>query len=151
MKNKILPCLILITALAGCNKNKNVLTEAEVMAVINKFDNGWQHKNLKEVDETLSPVYVYFTQSGGTFSRDGVVQTAGSSEYLLDKMKRSSFTIALYGNTAVVSTRWQGKGIYKQTPFNEDQRCSITIIKKDNKVQILSEHCTPIKQVKVFH
>jgi hypothetical protein len=151
MKNTNTICLVLITALAGCYKTKNTLTEQEVMAIINKFDNGWRHKNLKEVDETLSPVYVYFTQSGGTFSRDSVVQTAGSSSYLLDKMERSSFTISLYGNTAVVSTRWQGKGIYKGSPFDEDQRCSITLIKKDNKVQILTEHCTPIRQNAVFH
>jgi hypothetical protein len=36
-------------------------------------------------------------------------------------------------------------------PFDEDQRCSITIIKKDNKVEILSEHCTPIKSTRAFH
>jgi uncharacterized lipoprotein YehR (DUF1307 family) len=151
MKNTIILCLVLVASLTGCNKTKNTLTEQEVMAIINKFDDGWRHKNLKEVDETLSPVYVYFTQSGGTFSRDSVVQTAGSPEYLLDKMERSSFTVSLYGNTAVVSTRWKGKGIYKGTAFDEDQRCSITIIKKDNKVQILTEHCTPIKQNAVFH
>jgi hypothetical protein len=151
MKNTFLLYLILITALTGCYKTKNTLTELEVMAIINKFDDGWRHKNLKEVDETLSPVYVYFTQSGGTFNRDSIVQTAGSSEYLLDKMDRSSFIVSLYGNTAVVSTRWQGKGIYKGTPFDEDQRCSITIIKKDGKVQILTEHCTPIKLKAVFH
>jgi hypothetical protein len=151
MKNIIIICLFFITVLSGCNKSRNTITEQEVMVIINKFDNGWRHKSSREVDETLSPVYVYFTQSGGTFSRDSVVQTAGSPAYLLDKMDRSSYIISLYGNTAVVSTRWKGKGIYKGTPFDEDQRCSITIIKKDNKVQILSEHCTPIKQNTIFH
>jgi len=151
MKNTIIICLFLLTTLTGCYKTKNILTEEEVMLIINKFDEGWRHKSSKEVDETLSPVYIYFTQSGGLFIRDSIVQTAGSPEYLLDTMERNSFSVSLYGNTAVVSTRWKGKGVYKGIPFNEDQRCSITIIKKDNKVQILSEHCTPIKQNKIFH
>jgi hypothetical protein len=66
-------------------------------------------------------------------------------------MSRSEIAITLYGNTAIVSTRWKGKGSYRGTPFNEDQRCSIVLIKKDNKVEILSEHCTPIRTNIIFH
>jgi hypothetical protein len=119
--------------------------------VINQFDDGWRNKNLQKVDSVLSPLYVYFTQSGGVFSRDSVVATAGESAYNLQSMSRSEFEIMLNGNTAVASTRWKGKGIYRGTPFDEDQRCSIVVIKKDNRVEILSEHCTPIKTNRVFH
>ena len=66
-------------------------------------------------------------------------------------MDRCELVVALYENTAVVSPRWLGKGTYKDIPFDEDQRCSVTIIKKDNKVQILLEHCTPIRFKQVFH
>lgn len=151
MKNALIIFIISTLMLGGCIIKQQNITEDEVLEIIKKFDDGWRNKNLKQVDETLSPIYVYFTQSGGTFSRDSVVQTAGSAQYLLDRMDRSTFTVSLYGNTAVVSTRWKGKGIYKGTPFNEDQRCSIILIKKDSKVQILSEHCTPIKANAVFH
>jgi hypothetical protein len=121
------------------------------MNAINKFDYGWEHKDLKAVDSVLSPAYIYFTQSGGTFSRDSVVATAGQNTYILDRVSRSEFVITTYGNTAVVSTRWRGKGIYRGTPFDEDQRCSVVLIKKDNRVEILSEHCTPVKANRIFH
>ena len=127
------------------------ITKEEVIAAIKKFDNGWEHKNLHAVDSVLSPSYIYFTQSGGTFSRDSVVATAGENSYLLHDMSRSEFDITLDGNTAIVSTRWKGKGTYRGTPFDEDQRCSIVLIKKNNKVEILSEHCTPIKGSRIFH
>lgn len=127
------------------------ITKEEVINAINKFDNGWENKNLKAVDSVLSPAYIYFTQSGGTFSRDSVVATAGENSYLLNNMSRTEFDITLYGNTAIVSTRWKGKGSYRGEPFDEDQRCSIMLIKKDNKVEILSEHCTPIKGNTIFH
>jgi Domain of unknown function (DUF4440) len=150
MKKYTAPFLFLLLA-AACTSKKSALTKEEVVAVINRFDAGWNSKNLAAVDSVLAPGYVYFTQSGGTFSRDSVVATAGSPAYALDHVNRTDYEVQLYGNTAIASTRWQGSGIYKGIPFNEDQRCSITIVKKGNKVEILSEHCTPIKPAVLFH
>lgn len=140
----------LLTVFFSC-KRTDLLTEHEVLEVIGQFDAGWKNKNLQQVDSVLAPAYVYFTQSGGVFGREGVVQTAGSAEYTIDTVHRGSIVVELYGNTAVVSTRWKGKGIYRGVPFNEDQRCSITVVKVDGRVQILSEHCTPVKPVEIFH
>ena len=142
-------CLLLLCT--GCRKNRNTLTEQEVLGIIQRFDEGWERKNLQQVDSVLSPHYIYFTQSGGTFSREGVVQTAGSSEYTLERMQRSALDIHITGNIAVVSTRWKGKGVYRGVPFDEDQRCSIVVIKQNGKVSIISEHCTPVLQKSVFH
>lgn len=136
--------------MSSCEQ-KDAITKEEVINAINKFDSGWENKNFHAVDSVLSPAYIYFTQSGSTFSRDSVVATAGENSYALQDMSRSEIAITLYGNTAIVSTRWKGKGSYRGTPFNEDQRCSIVLIKKDNKVEILSEHCTPIRTNIIFH
>lgn len=106
---------------------------------------------MSTVDSVLSAAYTYYTRSGSTFSRDSVVATAGETAYSLRNMSRSEFKVTLMGNTAVVSTRWKGRGMYRGEPFNEDQRCSIVLIKKENKVEILSEHCTPIKANIIFH
>jgi Tfp pilus assembly protein PilZ len=136
---------------SSCIKKNKPLTREEVVEVIRKFDEGWRSKNLARVDSVLAPRYIYFTQSGGLFVRDSVVQTAGSSAYSLENMIRSDYEVELVGQTAVVSTRWQGKGVYRGVPFDEDQRCSLTIIKDNNKVMILSEHCTPIRNAAIFH
>ena len=136
--------------MSSCEQ-KDAITKEEVINAINKFDSGWENKNHHAVDSVLSPAYIYFTQSGSTFSRDSVVATAGENSYILQDMSRSELAITLYGNTAIVSTRWKGKGVYRGMPFNEDQRCSIVLIKKDNRVEILSEHCTPITSSSIFH
>lgn len=149
--NKLLLFLLLPSfGIVACKKTRP-LTEQEVVNIINRFDDGWRNKNLKEVDSVLAPAYIYFTQSGGVFSREGVVQTAGSSEYTLEKMKRSAISVQLYQNAAIVSTRWEGKGVYRGVPFDEDQRCSMVIVKTKDKVEILSEHCTPVKPAAIFH
>lgn len=148
---KYLFFFVLLVTFYSCRPKPSPLTEAEVLKVINRFDDGWANKNMEEVDSVLSPSYIYFTRSGGTFSRDSVVATAGESSYSLRDVNRSEFEITIYGNTAIVSTRWKGKGTYRGTPFDEDQRCSIVVVKNNDKVEILSEHCTPIQETKVFH
>ena len=142
---------LLLAGFISCTKKQSPLTREEVIAVIKRFDEGWKNKNLKVVDSVLAPSYIYFTQSGGIFARANLVQTAGSPAYLLDTMERMHFFVKLYENTAVVSTRWRGKGIYNGVPFDEDQRCSLTIIKANGKVEILTEHCTPIRPNRVIH
>ena len=145
---KILLAILLLPALAGCHQEET-LTREEVMAVIAKFDEGWQNKNATLVDSVLSDQYVYFTQSGHTFDRGSLVKTAADSIYTLQTMQRQEFTIQLEGNTAVVNTIWKGKGTYHGEIFDDNQRCSITIVKHNGQVKILSEHCTPIRPATV--
>jgi len=135
--------LFLFTGLS-C-KQKETLTREEVITAIQQFDNGWKNKNVAAVDSVLSPSYVYFTQSGGSFDRKNLIQTAGSADYKLDTYQRQPIDIKIEGNTAIVNTIWNGKGSYFGNPFDDSQRCSITVIKKNGKVEILSEHCTLIR------
>ncbi len=137
---------LLLLACWGFNCHPEaVLTEAEVLKVIERFDAGWQNKDPRIVDSVLSSKYLYFTQSGNTFDRASLIATAGSKEYSLQTMKREEVTIQLDGNTAVVNTIWSGKGFYHGQQFDDRQRCSITIVKHRKQVRILAEHCTPIK------
>lgn len=143
---KLLIAPLLVVSLFACSgKEYEPLTENEVLAVMDKFDQGWKEKNPVLVDSILSLKYLYFTQSGKTFNRQSLVETAGSDEYRLQNMERENLTIQLEGNTAVVNTIWKGRGIYHGEEFNDRQRCSVTIVKNNGKVMILAEHCTPIK------
>ena len=108
MKNLLLLLLVSVL-LNGCKNNDEILTEKEVFAVIDKFDEGWKNKNADLVDSVLSEHYVYFTQSGQTFNRPNLISTAGSDIYKLQTMERENFTIMLEGNTAVVNTIWKCK------------------------------------------
>jgi len=135
---------ILVALSQSCTQTETITAE-EVSEVVRRFDEGWRNKNARVVDSVLSEQYMYFTQSGGTFNRANIVQTAGSAEYVLREMERKQISVSISGNTAVVNTTWRGKGSYYGNPFDDTQRCSITIIKKMGKVQILSEHCTLVK------
>ena len=142
---RIFAVFFFISVLSACREQDSVLTNDEVIAVITKFDEGWQTKKASIVDSVLSEKYVYYTQSGNIFDRASLVGTAGSDIYTLQTMERENLTVEIEGNTAVVNSVWKGKGIYHGEAFNDRQRCSITIVKHDGMVRILSEHCTPIK------
>lgn len=138
--------ILLFVSVSSCrNKVPDPLTKEEVVEVIRRFDEGWKNKNAKAVDAVLSAQYLYFTQSGNTFDRANLVKTAESSEYQLQTMERENFTMQIEGNTAVVNTVWKGKGSYHGENFDDNQRCSITVVKVNDEVRILAEHCTPIK------
>lgn len=138
--------VLLLSSVTGLScQQKETLTREEVVAVIHRFDEGWKNKNVTTVDSILSSSYIYYTQSGGIFDRKNVVHTAGSADYKLYSVERKPFDIKIEGNTAVANTVWKARGSYFDTPFNDSQRCSVTLIKKNGKVQILAEHCTPIK------
>ena len=74
--------ILMITFFSQSCQQKEILTREEVIAAIQRFDQGWKNKNPAEVDTVLSPSYVYFTQSGGTFDRKNIIYTAGSSDYI---------------------------------------------------------------------
>ncbi|MFM8591273.1 MAG: nuclear transport factor 2 family protein [Sphingomonadales bacterium] len=137
--------IFLITFLVSCRPTEDILTEQEVKAVMDQFDQGWKEKKPALVDTALSSHYVYFTQSGHTFSRAALLATAGSDVYQLQDMSREQLSIQIDGNAAVVNTIWSGQGYYHGERFDDRQRCSVTIIKHRGKVKILSEHCTPIR------
>ena len=141
---KLIFCLSLAVMILSCNR-KEFITAEEAAAAIHQFDEDWKNKNAEGVDSIVAAHYLYFTQSGGVFDRNSLVKTAGSNDYLLESVLREQVSIIIEGNTAVVNTTWKGRGTYLGKPFDDRQRCSVTLIKDGGKVLILSEHCTPIR------
>ena len=135
--------LLLTVSILSCNKKESI-TADEAESAIRKFDGAWKNKSAKGVDSVLAARYLYFTQSGGVFDRANLINTAGSPEYKLDFEEREVISVAIQGNTAVVNTTWKGRGTYYGKPFNDYQRCSVTLVKESGTVRVLSEHCTPI-------
>ncbi len=146
---KFLFLFLMTSILVSCFstiKSEDKLSKDEVIAAVQAFDLGWESKNVKNVDRVLNSNYIYFTPSGGIFIRDSIIATAEpGSSYKLSEMKRIIIGVKITGNTAIVDTRWKGIGSYRGFPFDDDQRCSITVIKREGKVQFLSEHCSSIK------
>ena len=145
-------CTIFITLLSvACGSEDrsfqdltNNLTKEEVITFLNTYDSAWNTKNNKVVDSLYALEYQYFTSVGGVSSRARNLEILAADYYKIIAANRTEVDISIDGNIAIVSSRWQGNGIWKDEPFNDNQRCGLVIQKKGKELKLLSEHCVDI-------
>ncbi len=119
--------------------------EAAVRQVITRLDSAWNSKDSLGVEKVLAPTYVYFSSKGGITPRDQALGFLVAPHYRLDYADRSEIEVHLFGASAVVSSRWRGRGSWEGKEFVDDQRCSLTLGWNSAGWQVLSEHCTQIE------
>jgi ketosteroid isomerase-like protein len=120
------------------------LSREEVLAFLHRYDEAWNGKQNKVVDSLYAPQYIYFTSVGGVSSRVRNLEILAADYYKLLTAKRTQIDVSIDGNTAIVSSRWQGSGIWKGEPFTDNQRCGLVIQKRGKELKLLSEHCVDI-------
>src|ERR1044072_93293 len=135
--------LVFITCLGGGGAAAQA-NDTSVMAALDKYDKAWNGKDQKTVDKILAPDYIYFSSTGGTTSRRRTLEFLVSPDYKLTFVERSEIKNFLTGDTAIVSSRWKGKGTYGKEEINDDQRCSLVFSKIKGSWKLASEHCTQI-------
>jgi ketosteroid isomerase-like protein len=116
----------------------------EVIQIVEAYDRAWNRKDSPAVDRILSNNYVYFTSEGGIVSRRDTLNFLRSPKYILNSAERSELEVHHASNTAVVSSRWKGNGVYDSKEFHDDQRCSLVLTREGQSWKLLSEHCTQI-------
>ena len=139
--------LVILLAITACNdKNGNeVITDAEVKEFISSYDSSWHKRDTNSLKGLMDEQYIYFTSYGGTLSRDHLMGWfTPADKYKVDTASRSEVSYKINGNTAIVSSRWIGNGSFGEEKFDDDQRCSLVLQKKNGKLKIISEHCTQI-------
>ena len=118
---------------------------AAVLRAVAGYDAAWAAKDTAAVGQWLAPAYRYFTSTGGVWSRAEVLALLAAPDYRLERVERSALEAQLSGTTAVVSSRWQGSGTYPGGRFDDDQRCSLVLVKHGTGWWLVAEHCTQIR------
>ena len=121
------------------------ITKDEVLAFIKKYDEAWNNKAVAIVDSLFARNYVYFTSTGGHTKRTRSLEVLGADYYRIISADRSELEVWVDSTTAVISSRWQGQGIWKNEPFKDNQRCGMVIQKQNGQLKLLTEHCVEIK------
>ena len=153
---KTFPFLVILITIACNNKQESSqslsvnLSKEEVIAFLNIYDDAWNTKKDKVVDSLYASQYRYFTSVGGVSSRARNLEILAADYYKLIAAKRTEVDIAIDGNIAIVSSRWQGNGMWQGAPFNDNQRCGLVIQKKGKELKLLSEHCVDISTEPAF-
>ena len=125
--------------------NNEGLTEKEVTDFITHYDNLWARRDTSGMKEAMAENYIYFTSVGSTTDGIRIISWfTPADKYKVDNALRTEINVIINGNTAVVSSRWVGSGSFDGEKFNDDQRCSLTIQKVNDRLKLISEHCTQI-------
>lgn len=122
----------------------NSAFETEIKRLVADYDNAWNKKDIKTVSNFLADDYVYFTSLGGTSDRKRTIEFLSSPDYKLTFVERSEIVVHTKSGTAVVSSRWKGRGTWKEDEINDDQRCGQVFVKEKKAWKMLSEHCVQI-------
>lgn len=131
---------LLLMLLSACASSR-----APVLAAVEAYDRSIEEKATEELHRLMAENFVYFTSSGQVRSRDRFIGFLTSPEYRPEFRERSELQVYVSGETAVVASRWRGRGTYAGTPFDDDQRCSLVFTRLGGGWRVAVEHCTPIR------
>ncbi|HEU4698548.1 MAG TPA: nuclear transport factor 2 family protein, partial [Gemmatimonadales bacterium] len=117
---------------------------AAVVRAVAAYDAAWSARDTAAVGRWLAPAYRYFTSQGGVSTRAQVLAMLADPAYRVEWAERSAVEPWVAGGTAVVSSRWRGRGTWSGGRFDDDQRCSLVLVKERAGWRLVAEHCTQI-------
>jgi hypothetical protein len=120
-----------------------------ILAAVRRLDSAWAKRDTATLSTLLAPGYTYFSSRGGTVDRGGMLALAADTAYRLASAERSELEVHRTGATAVVESRWTGRGRYRTRGFQDDQRCSLTLAEAKRGWQVAAEHCTQLDRAGV--
>jgi len=88
----------------------------------------------------LAEDYVFIGSDGNVSSKSDVVKDMQSRDLVWESVAVKDMRIRVYGDTAVVTGRFFGKGRYRANPLDERQRFTSVWIKRRGRWQGISEH-----------
>ena len=115
------------------------------IAAVRAFDAALAAKDTAAAGQWLGAHYRYFTSTGGVWTRAQLLDLLAAPAYHAERAERSALEARITGGTAVVGSRWQGRGSYAGGTFDDDQRCSLVLTRQGQRWQLVAEHCTQIQ------
>ncbi len=145
-RTKALLAVVLLAGVSACGTAAaDHSDDVSVRQVIASLDSAWNRKDTLGVSQLMAPSYVYFSSRGGITQRREMLANLAAPHYRIEYADRSELEVHLFGASAVVSSRWRGRGVWQGKDFTDDQRCSLALGWNSAGWRIMSEHCTQIE------
>jgi ketosteroid isomerase-like protein len=111
----------------------------EVTELKRQYDVAQLGNDAKWFEQMLAEDYVFIGSDGSMSSKSDVVKDMQSRDLVWESVAVKDMRIRVYGDTAVVTGRFFGKGRYKGSPLDERQRFTSVWIKRSGRWQGISE------------
>ena len=72
------------------------------------------------------------------------IKDVSSRDITWQSVDVKDMTVRVYGNTAIATGRFFGRGKYKGEPIDERQRFTSVLVKQGERWKIVAEHCSKL-------
>lgn len=122
----------------------------EVMEIKQQYDQAQLKNDSAWFERMFAEDYLMILPDGSTLTKARAVEELRSREITWESATGEDMRVRVYGDTAVVTGRFLGKGTYKGKPMNEHQRFTSVWVKRNGQWQAIAEHATnmaaPLKE-----
>jgi ketosteroid isomerase-like protein len=103
-----------------------------------RADSGWFERAF--VDD-----YLFILGDATTYTKSEYIRQLTSRELIWETATGQDLRVRMYGDTAVVTGRFSGKGRFKGKPFTTDERFTSVWIKRNGRWAAVSEHAVCLR------
>ena len=120
-----------------------MITELERLN--NTWNKAWLEKDVATVEKLMASEYAYIAPNGQVLDRDAILQIIRSPSYKLDSGTRTEVVVKPLGlDAATLIHRWQGTGTFDGKSFTDDHRCTMVVVRRGDRWQVVLEQCSAI-------
>jgi ketosteroid isomerase-like protein len=143
----LIACSLMILGCAASEqKAADGSDEVTIKALEEKWDAATAKVDLVTVDAILADTFVSTGTEGQFRTKPEVLASLKSGATKYEASKLDDMRVFLYGDAAVVTGRWTGKGVEEGKPFNEVDRWTDTFIKQNGQWRCASSQSTVVPQ-----
>ena len=118
---------------------------SEVLEMKRQYDVAQLKGDGSWFERTLVDDYIFVLPDGTVVTKAEAVNDLSSGDLVWESVDGKDLQARVYGNTAVVTGRFYGKGKFKGKAVDERQRFTSVWIKRGGQWQAISEHATNLK------
>jgi ketosteroid isomerase-like protein len=116
----------------------------EVLEIMRLYDVAQLHNDGAWFRRTFAEDYVWMGPDGVVVTKSEYVRDLESRDLTWASVEVKDMRVRVYGDTAIATGRFFGKGRYKGNLLDERQRFTSVLIKRSGRWQVISEHCSKL-------
>jgi ketosteroid isomerase-like protein len=116
----------------------------EVREVKRLYDVAQLKNDASWFERTFAEDYVWIGPDGVVVPKAEYVRDLESHDLTWESVEAKDMEVRVYGDTAIATGRFFGKGHLKGKLLDERQRFTSVLIKRNGRWQIITEHCSKL-------
>lgn len=116
-----------------------------LLSLNNQYDSALVHADTALLNKLYAPEFSYTTTGGDLRNRADQLKTLADGQLILEFGNSDELDIKIYNQTAVLTGRFTGKGVFRGTTINIKERYTTVWVKGETGWKLVKEQGTLVK------